>query len=167
MLGTSGNSVRSQRFVARLALQALTVVSLVLDAVAPRMAGLESLAVESALEKYVLVMEEAVVAAAEVVAAGDDALEPCNAEPIPSWRLEDFLRPSQQTPEESYMEGFLHLRMSVACLALSFFALVAAILDVFSLPLACVCLLQPWHGASFSSILLRLAIAVEEQATGP
>jgi hypothetical protein len=106
------------------------------------MAGLESLSVESAPEKYGLVMEEA-VAAAEVAAAVDDALEPCNAEPIPSWHLEDFPRPSQQIPKEPYMEGFLHLRMSVACLALSFFALVAAILDVFSLPLACVCLLQP------------------------
>jgi len=143
-LGTSDNSAGSQRFAARSVLQALTVVSLVLDAVAPRMAGLESLSVESAPEKYALVMEEAVAAAAaEVVAAGDDALEPCNAEPIPSWHLEDFLRPSQQILKESYMEGFLHLRMSVACLALSFFALVAAILDVFSLPLACVCLLQP------------------------
>ena len=143
-LGTSDNSAGSQRFAARSVLQALTVVSLVLDAVAPRMAGLESLSVESAPEKYALVMEEAVAAAAaEVVAAGDDALEPCNAEPIPSWHLEDFPRPSQQILKESYMEGFLHLRMSVACLALSFFALVAAILDVFSLPLACVCLLQP------------------------
>ena len=144
-LGTSDNSTGSQRFAARSVLQALTVVSLVLDAVAPRMAGLESLFVESAPEKYGLVMEEAVAAAAaaEVAAAGDDALEPCNAEPIPSWHLEDFLRPSQQILKESYMEGFLHLRMSVACLALSFFALVAAILDVFSLPLACVCLLQP------------------------
>lgn len=142
-LGTSDNSAGSQRFAVRSVLQALTVVSLVLDAVAPRMAGLESLSVESAPEKYALVMEEAVAAAAEVVAAGDDALEPCNAEPIPSWHLEDFLRPSQQILKESYMEGFLHLRMSVACLALSFFALVAAILDVFSLPLACVCLLQP------------------------
>jgi len=143
-LGTSDNSAGSQRFAVRSVLQALTVVSLVLDAVAPRMAGLESLFVESAPEKYGLVMEEAVAAAAaEVAAAGDDALEPCNAEPIPSWHLEDFLRPSQQILKESYMEGFLHLRMSVACLALSFFALVAAILDVFSLPLACVCLLQP------------------------
>ena len=143
-LGTSDNSAGSQRFAARSVLQALTVVSLVLDAVAPRMAGLESLSVESAPEKYALVMEEAVAAAAaEGVAAGDDALEPCNAEPIPSWHLEDFARPSQQIPKEPYMEGFLHLRMSVACLALSFFALVAAILDVFSLPLACVCLLQP------------------------
>jgi hypothetical protein len=144
-LGTSGNSAGRPRFAARSVLQALTVVSLVPDAVASRMAGLESLAVESVLEKSALVMEEAVaaVAAAEVVAAGDDALEPCNAEPIPSWRLEDFLRPSQQIPEESYMEGFLHLRMSVACLALSFFALVAAILDVSSPPPACVCLLQP------------------------
>ena len=143
-LGTSDNSAGSQRFAVRSVLQALTVVSLVLDAVAPRMAGLESLSVESAPEKYALVMEEAVAAAAaEVVAAGDDALEPCNAEPIPSWHLEDFPHPSQQILKESYMEGFLHLRMSVACLALSFFALVAAILDVFSLPLACVCLLQP------------------------
>jgi hypothetical protein len=124
-LGTSDNSAGSQRFAAHSVLQALTVVSLVLDAVAPRMAGLESLSVESAPEKYALVMEEAVAVAAEVVAAGD------------------VLRPSQQIPKESYMEGFLHLRMSVACLALSFFALVAAILDVFSLPLACVCLLRP------------------------
>jgi hypothetical protein len=142
--GTSDNLAESQHFAERsVVLQALKAVSSVLDAVAPRMAVLENLCAESVLEMCALAKEEVVAAAAEVVAVGDGELEPCSAEPILNWHLEDFLRPSQQILKESYMEGYLRLKMSLAYLALSFFALVAAILDVFSLPLACVYLLQP------------------------
>ena len=128
--------------------------------------ALENLSVAAALEKCGFV-REVIVAVVEAVAAEDDVPEPCNVVPIPGLHLASCLRPFQRIPWESCMEEFPHSETYVACPARSFSAPTAMLLVSSSLPLASSCPPRLSHGASSSSILPHLAIAVGEQATVP
>ena len=117
-------------------------------------------------------MREAIAAAAAaavgfVVAVGDGVLAPCSVVPILSWHSEDCHLPFQQKPWESCTVECLRSVMFLAYPARSSVAPVSATLVESFLPLASVCLLQPWHATSFSWILLPLAIAVVELAAVP
>lgn len=103
------------------------------------------------LEKLVLGTEEVVVAeAVVVVVVEDDAPVPCNAEPILSWRSEDYHLPCQQKPLESCTVGCLRLMMFAAYPVRSFFALIGVIPVLSSPLLAFACLLRPLHATSSS-----------------
>jgi hypothetical protein len=119
------------------------VESWALDAVVPHMAELENLSFAPAPAMFGLVREVTAAAAGFVAVVGDGGLVPCNVAPILSSRSGGCRLPCQRKPWESCREECLHSMMSSACLARSFFALVAVTLVESSPPLAFVYLLRP------------------------
>lgn len=101
-----------------------------------------------------------------VVVEADESV-PYNAVPIPSWRLVDFLHPSQQKPAVSYTVECLRSTTSVTYLTQSSSALIVMTLVESSLLLVFSCPLLTLHAANSSWIPLRPAIVAEEQVVGP
>ena len=108
-----------------------------------------------------------VVAAVGFVVVANDVLEPCNAEPIPSWRWGGYRLPYQQIPSAPCKAGSPLSKTSEAYLVQSFFAPDAASPAAFSPPPAFACLPLLLQRASSSLIPLLLAIAEAVQVTVP